>query len=243
MSRLSAFGKGRAFGLLSVAGLVGMVAFVAGCGGSKITTGPVFLEMVEYDHYFFDDPAPTERASRAHAKVIKAEVERLATQSWRIARANLIKAGKDAIPTLIENIERPELTHVALRPVPGPTAPESRGSWTLGQVVHSVLRDLAGNYGNFEGSRLPAADKAAWGAWWRANKRKVAIYTTEGTIPAHVRKQKKAAVAAMVERYPSLDGTVNKMLEKRAAKEREKEAALQAREAELLEKKRKIEAK
>ncbi len=200
MSRLSAFGKRRAFGLLRVAGLVGVVAVVAGCGGPMLTDAPTFLEPLEYDHYFFDDLASTEISSKARAEVIKAEIERLAAPSWRIAAANIIATGKDAIPALIANADRPEPSHVSLRPVPGHGTPESRATWTLGQVVCSVLGDLVGDYGNFDGSRLPSADKAAWEEWWRANRKKIVVYTTEGTIPSHVRKQKKAVIAEMQER-------------------------------------------
>ena len=242
MRRLSAFGMGRLFGGLPVAAFAGVVAVVAGCGGPKVSMEPVFLEMVEYDHYFFDDPSSATESRRADADAIKAEIERLAAPAWRVARANLIKEGADAIPWLIANVDRPEPSHVSLRPVPGPTTPEPRGSWTLGQVVHSVLLDLVGDYGSFEGSDLPPCDKVAWKAWWRAN-RNIQIYTTEGTVPSHVRKQKQAEAAAAEKRYPDLDATVAKTLEKRAAREREKEKALQEREQRLLEEKRRAEAR
>jgi hypothetical protein len=243
MNRLSAFGKRRTFGGLPVAGLVGVIAVVAGCGGPKVTSGPTFLDMVEYDHYFFDDPATTKSSVKVHPDVIKAEIERLAAPSWQIARANILAAGKDAIPILIANADRPEPTHVSLRPAPGHSMPEARATWTLGQVTCSVLGDMVGNYGSFDGTRLPSANKAAWEQWWRANRKKIAVYTEEGTVPAHVRKQKKKVVAATAERYPSLDSDMSKMLKKRAARQRAKLKALRASELKQLEQRRKAQAK
>lgn len=255
MSRLSAFGKGRArqgrphlprnltLGGLPAVVLVGMAAIVAGCGGLQAGSGPIFLEMVEYDHYFFDDLASTGDSREMSSDAVKAEIERLATPSWRIARANLIAAGRGAIPRLIANIDRPEPTHVSLRPVPGPTMPEARSTWTLGQVSYSVLRDLVGDYGNFAGPTLPPPEKAAWEEWWRTNRKKAAFYTTEGTIPPHVRKQKNAIVAEAEDRYPGIDPVMRKRLAKHAERERAKEQALREREQKLLEKKRLIAAK
>ena len=243
MRRLSAFGKGRLFGGLPVAGFVAAAAVVAGCGGRKDALGPVFLEMVEYDHYFFDDPESAADSPKVTPDAIKAEIERLAAPAWRVARANIITKGADAIPWLIANLDRPEPSHVSLRPVPGHTMPESRETWTLGQVVHSVLLDLIGNYGSLEGCALPPCEKAAWEAWWRANRKKIRIYTIEGTIPAHVRKQKKEQEAAAEKRYPDLDAAVARTLEKRAVRERAREKALREREQELLEKRRQVEAR
>ena len=242
MRRLSSLGKARLFGRLPVAGVVGLVAVVSGCGGPKESLGPVFLEMAEYDHYFFDDPLSATESRKANREAIKAEIERLAAPAWRVARANLIKEGADAIPWLIANVDRPEPSHVSLRPVPGHTTPEARGAWTLGQVVHSVLLDMVGDYGSFEGSDLPLCEKAAWEAWWRANRKSIRIYTTEGTIPSHVRKQKKVEAAATAKRFPDLDAALARTLEKRAARERAKEKALREREQKLLEKKRQAEA-
>jgi len=238
MSRLSAFGKARFLGGLPVAGLV---AVAAGCGGAIVAGGPVYLEAVEYDHYFYDDARSVGKTDIASAEALSNEIERLATTSWRIARANLIAAGKDAVPLLIANLDRPERTHVSLRPVPGPTTPEPHASWTLGQVAGSVLTELVGDYGNAAGSDLPPVDKQGWEAWWRANRRNFVAYTAEGAVPQHVREQKAAEQAKMQEKYPDLDATVKKMLEKRAAREREKEKALRAREIMLLEKKRQAE--
>ncbi|MHC5057433.1 MAG: hypothetical protein ACYTKD_22390 [Planctomycetota bacterium] len=236
MSRLSAFAKGR--GAPAVA-LFGAAAVLAGCGGTRTAGGPLFLEMVEYDHYFFDDLASTEGRSEA----VKEEIERLATTSWRAARANIIEAGKDAIPRLIANMDRPELTHIPLRPVPGPTMPEARPTWTLGQVSYSVLRDLVGDYGNFKGAKLPPPEKAVWEGWWQKNKKGFVAYTKEGTIPPHVRKQKEAIVTEIEDRYRSVEPALAKMLEKRAAREQAKEQALREREQRLLEKKRQVDLK
>ena len=247
MSRLSASAHGRAahvLGRLPVAGLVGVVAVAAGCGGSQSASGPLFLEMVEYDHYFFDDLASKTESDEARSDAIKAEIERLATQSWRLARANIIVAGKDSIPRLIANMDRSDPTHVPLRPVPGPTMPEARATWTLGQVCYSVLSDLVGDYGSsFKDARLLPPRKAAWEEWWRRNQKKVVLYTEMGTIPAHVRKQKEAVVAENDKRYPDVDAALAKTLEKRTARAKAKEDALRAREQKRLEEKKRIEAK
>jgi hypothetical protein len=240
MSRLSA----HVFGRLPVAGLVGVVAVAAGCGGSKTASGPLFLEMVEYDHYFFDDLASKTESEEARSDAIKAEIERLATQSWRLARANIIAAGKDSIPRLIANIDRADPTHVPLRPVPGPTMPEARETWTLGQVCYAVLTDLVGDYGSsFKNAKLLPPRKAVWEEWWRRNQKKVVLYTEMGTIPAHVRKQKEAVVAENDKRYPDIDVIVAKTLEKRTARAKAREEALKAREQKRLEEKKRIQAK
>jgi hypothetical protein len=240
MSRLSA----HVFGRLPVAGLVGVVAVAAGCGGSKTASGPLFLEMVEYDHYFFDDLASKTESEEARSDAIKAEIERLATQSWRLARANIIAAGKDSIPRLIANIDRADPTHVPLRPVPGPTMPEARETWTLGQVCYAVLTDLVGDYGSsFKNAKLLPPRKAVWEEWWRRNQKKVVLYTEMGTIPAHVRKQKEAVVAENDKRYPDIDVIVAKTLEKRTARAKAREEALKAREQKRLEEKKRTQAK
>jgi len=234
----------RVFGRLPVAGLVGVIAVAAGCGGPKGASGPLFLEMVEYDHYFFDDLASRSESDEARSDAIMAEIERLATPSWRLARANIIAAGKDSIPRLIANMDRADPTHVPLRPVPGPTMPEARSTWTLGQVCYSVLRDLVGDYGSsFKNTRLLPPKKTTWEEWWRRNRKKVVLYTEMGTIPAHVRKQKEAVVSETDKRYPNVDAIMAKTLEKRAARAQAKEEALRAREQKRLEEKRRIEAK
>ncbi len=246
MSRLPACGErraARAFGGLPAAGLAGAVAVLAGCGGPKTGERSGFRAIAEYDHYFFKNPASTESSPEVRSEAIKAEVERLATPSWRIARANIIAAGKDAIPWLIASVDSAEPTHVSLRPVPGPTMPEPRGSWTLGQVSYSVLRDLVGGYGNFDGTMLPPRSKAAWEKWWGASKKGLVTYTAKGTIPSHVHKQKEKAAKDREERYPDVDAIVKKMQAKRAEREQRREQAAKQREQDRLEKNKVIEAR
>ncbi len=216
-------------------------ALVAGCSGGPEQTDRAFNmpRKARYDHYFFPAPKPEELTMEERDSRIKAEVERLATPSWEMARDELFKLGKDVIPWLIANMDRSDSTHVGIRPRPGPTVPEMKPTWSLGQVAYAVLLDFVGNYTDRRAAGLPPLDKIAWEKWWADNSGGIVVYSELGTVPAYVRKQLEDARRELAGRFTARGpvgkhGRVRDIEKERAARkqaERERERRLEARKA------------
>jgi flagellar biosynthesis GTPase FlhF len=209
--------------------LVGSAAIVAGCGaGTRARSFMAVSEKAPTDYHFFGIPKPEKMSKGARAELIDVEIERLATASWESARERLFTLGKEAIPKLFANIERNEPTEVGFRLVPGPSLHERTPTWTLGQVVHSVLVDFVGSYTNYAGSTLPPLERSRWEKWWLQNRKRLVVYTEIDAVPEYVRKQQAAMQKELARRFPhikpiELKGKKRLDLDKEKAKAERKE--------------------
>jgi len=185
--------------------LVGSAAIVAGCGaGTRAARFMAVSEEASTDYHFFGTPRPEKMSKSERAELIDVEIERLATASWESARERLFTLGKEAIPRLFANIERNEPTEVGFRLLPGPSLHERTPTWTLGQVVHSVLVDFVGSYTSYAGSSLPPLDRSRWENWWVQNRKRLVVYTEIDAVPEYVRKQQVAMRKELARRFPGI---------------------------------------
>jgi len=153
-----------------------LAVLAAGCGkkgagkpsrrrGRKVAVGRVDATGIDFDRYW-----PREEVEKLSpeqsAKLLELALAGLKGNNWEHASDVLVALGKQAMPSLIKQVESNEPTAAAAAPLP---VVVNAGVKTLGQVSHDVLLEIVEYHSNYKG-RLPARNTVAWEGWWKKNE-------------------------------------------------------------------------
>ncbi|MFH0938017.1 MAG: hypothetical protein V1899_01850 [Planctomycetota bacterium] len=119
-------------------------------------------------------------AAKAKAELearLRIDIRHLSGAGWREAQAELINAGKAAIPILIESMTEPEEGQPSLSAysvgghikADASRAPRQRH---LAEVCAEMLTTIVNAHSNYQGE-VPVADQKAWQEWWTINAERV----------------------------------------------------------------------
>ncbi len=148
----------------------------AGCGekgakkprkkrGRKAPVRRVDATGIDFDRYWPREEV-AKLTTKQRATLLELALKGLKGNNWEHARDVLVALGKEAMPSLMKQVESTEATAAAAAPLP---VVVNSGVKTLGQVSHDVLLQIVEYHSNYKG-HLPARNTVAWEAWWKKNE-------------------------------------------------------------------------
>ncbi|GMV82732.1 MAG: hypothetical protein AMXMBFR7_39160 [Planctomycetota bacterium] len=105
---------------------------------------------------------------------IKRQISLLTTPEWRVAQADLIKVGRDAVPFLIDSMKVDGDYDYALKSYSLQGPRRATRQRPLAEVTYEVLVNLLHNHSNYQGE-LPGRHAAKWEEFWAANASSVQL--------------------------------------------------------------------
>jgi hypothetical protein len=146
----------------------------AGCAPSTTTPtkakrggpapGPV-VEGIDFNRYW-PRAEVVKLTDEQRAELLGLALTGLKGSNWDHAHDVLVSLGEYAIPSLIAQVESPELTQAGAAPVPVVLSSQVK---TLGELSHDILLEIVQYHSEYKG-QLPARTTAAWEAWWKQNE-------------------------------------------------------------------------
>lgn len=105
------------------------------------------------------------------AAAIETAIDNLGNAGWRDAQAVLIQSGKEAVPHLIDALNKSGVAYNLAGHTKADAGRAPR-QLTIADVCAQLLEEIVTNHSNYQGE-LPGANQKAWQEWWSKNAQSV----------------------------------------------------------------------